>query len=244
MSRPDKRKNDSLRKVNLQPGFLKYAEGSCLIEIGETRVICSASIEDQVPYFLRDQGRGWITAEYSMLPRSCRTRTVRESSKGKVGGRTHEIQRLIGRSLRAVVDMKALGERTVWIDCDVIQADGGTRTAGITGSYVALAQALKRLRNQGKLNSFPLRDFIAAISVGIVDGIPLLDLNYDEDCKADVDMNVVMTGQGKFVELQGTAEQEPFDRDQLRLMMEMAEGGIKKLIRSQELALKNMELNS
>ena len=199
--RDDNRSNQGLRKVTIKKDFLKYAEGSCLIEVGNTKVICSASVEDGVPPFLRNTGKGWVTAEYGMLPRSCQSRIARESSRGKVGGRTQEIQRLVGRSLRAVVDMPALGERTIWIDCDVIQADGGTRAASITGAFVALADALKKIQKEGLVESLPLTDYVASVSLGIIDEKIILDLAYEEDSKAEVDMNVVMTGKGKFIEI-------------------------------------------
>jgi ribonuclease PH len=204
-----------------------------LIEVGRTRVICTASVEDRVPPFLRNTGKGWVTAEYGMLPRATSTRTQRESSAGKVGGRTQEIQRLIGRSLRSVTKLTELGERTIWIDCDVIQADGGTRTASITGGFVALALALQKMKSLALLKDVPLTDFVAATSVGIVDGAALLDLAYDEDSRAEVDMNFVKTGQGKFIELQGTAEGQPFDRRALDALMELADAGIKQLIEMQ-----------
>jgi len=204
-----------------------------LIEVGRTRVICTASIEDRVPPFLRNSGKGWVTAEYGMLPRATSTRTQREATAGKVGGRTQEIQRLIGRSLRSVTKLTDLGERTIWIDCDVIQADGGTRTASITGGFVALALALRRMKELALLKEVPLTDYVAATSVGIVDGAALLDLAYDEDSRAEVDMNFVKTGQGKFIELQGTAEGQPFDRRALDALMELADAGIKQLIEIQ-----------
>ena len=228
--RTDNRSSDQLRPVRLTPGYLLHAEGSVLIEAGQTRVICAASVEERVPPFLRNAGKGWITAEYGMLPRATTTRTTRESSAGKVGGRTQEIQRLIGRSLRAVARLTELGERTVWVDCDVIQADGGTRTAAITGGFVALALALQRLKDQGQLKSIPLQDYVAATSVGIVAGEPMLDLAYDEDSRADVDMNVVQTGDGRFIELQGTAEADPFGRDALESLLALADSGIRQLV--------------
>src|SRR3989454_2827735 len=209
--RSDKRAPDQLRPVNIVPDYISTAEGSVLIEVGNTRVICTASVEESVPQFLRNSGKGWVSSEYGMLPRSTLTRTPRESSRGRVSGRTHEIQRLIGRSLRGVTDLERLGERTIWIDCDVIQADGGTRTASITGAFVALGLALEKLVEAGTLTSVPLRDFVAAISVGIVDGEILLDLNYEEDSRADVDMNFVMTAGHKLVEVQATAEHQVFD---------------------------------
>jgi ribonuclease PH len=216
------------------------AEGSCLIEVGNTKVICTASIEETVPPFLRNSGKGWITSEYAMLPRSTLTRTPRESSKGRIGGRTHEIQRLIGRSLRAVTDLKKVGERTITLDCDVIQADGGTRTASITGAFIALGLAIEKLLAAGTLKASPLRDFVAATSVGVVDGNVVLDLPYDEDSRAEVDMNFVMTGAGKFVELQATAEQHPFDDAQLAQMMKLAKKGCEELIAKQREMLKGL----
>src|SRR5215813_6456809 len=219
--RIDNRAADQMRPVRITPEFISIAEGSALIEVGHTRVICTASVEEAVPAFLRNTGKGWITAEYGMLPRSTLTRTPREASKGRIGGRTHEIQRLIGRSLRAVADLHSLGERTIFIDCDVIQADGGTRTASITGAYVALALAVQKLVAAGTLPKSPLREAVAATSIGIVDGEILLDLAYEEDSRAEVDMNLVMTGSGKFIEVQGTAEQHPFDDTQLKKMMDL-----------------------
>jgi ribonuclease PH len=235
--RSDNRAPDQLRPVLITPDFIKTAEGSALIEIGNTRVICTASIEDTVPAFLRNSGKGWISSEYSMLPRSTLTRTPREVSKGRASGRTHEIQRLIGRSLRAVADLERLGERTIWIDCDVIQADGGTRTASITGAFVALGLALQKLVDAGTLTAVPLRDFIAAISVGIVDGEVLLDLAYEEDSRADVDMNFVMTAGHKMVEVQATAEHHPFDDQQLQSMLAYARKGVDALIAKQQAIL-------
>lgn len=235
--RVDKRKDKQLRPVVITPGFIKHADGSVLIEMGDTRVICTAKLEDKVPLFLRNSGKGWITAEYGMLPGSSQVRVSRESSRGKVGGRTHEIQRLIGRSLRAVTDLKSLGERTVWIDCDVIQADGGTRTASITGAYVALGEAVRLWLRKGILESDPIRDSVAAVSVGIVGGKVLLDLSYVEDSRADVDMNFVITGTGKFVEVQGTAESSPFTRKGLARMTEIAQEGIQELLKAQKKAL-------
>jgi ribonuclease PH len=233
MTRTDGRSTSELRPTKITPGFLAHAEGSVLIEVGRTRVICAASIEDRVPSFLRNTGKGWVTAEYGMLPRATSTRTQREASAGKVGGRTQEIQRLIGRSLRSVTKLSEIGERTIWIDCDVIQADGGTRTASITGGFVALALALRRMKELALIRDVPLTDFVAATSVGIVDGEALLDLAYDEDSRAEVDMNFVKTGQGKFIELQGTAEGQPFDRRALDALMELADAGIKQLIEMQ-----------
>jgi ribonuclease PH len=231
--RSDNRPADHLRETTITSEYLLHAEGSVLIEAGRTRVICAASVEDRVPPFLRNTGKGWVTAEYGMLPRATTTRTTREASSGKVGGRTQEIQRLIGRSLRAVTNLPALGERTIWIDCDVIQADGGTRTASITGAFVALALALEKLRERDVLRTIPLYDYVAAISVGIVDGEPLLDLAYDDDSRADVDMNVVKTGDGRFIEVQGTAEAVPFGREALDTLLTLADRGITQLIDKQ-----------
>src|SRR5881409_2767062 len=231
--RSDQRPANELRETTITPDYLMHAEGSVLIEAGNTKVICTASVEDRVPQFLRNSGKGWVTAEYGMLPRATSTRMQREASGGKVGGRTQEIQRLIGRSLRSVTNLPALGERTVWIDCDVIQADGGTRTASITGAFVALALALEKLRERDVLRSIPLSDYVAATSVGIVDGEPLLDLAYDDDSRADVDMNVVKTGDGRFIEVQGTAEAIPFGRDALVMLLDLADHGIRQLIDKQ-----------
>jgi ribonuclease PH len=230
MIRTDGRSPAQLRPTMVTPGFVIHAEGSVLIEVGRTRVICTASAEDRVPPFLRNTGKGWVTAEYGMLPRATTTRTQREASAGKIGGRTQEIQRLIGRSLRSVTRLADLGERTIWIDCDVIQADGGTRTASITGGFVALVLALQRLRDLALIRDIPVTDYVAATSVGIVDGCALLDLAYDEDSRADVDMNFVKTGDGRFIELQGTAEGQPFDKRALDALMELADNGIKDLI--------------
>jgi ribonuclease PH len=232
--RSDKRPAHELRSTTITPNFLMHAEGSVLIESGNTRVICSASVEDRVPPFLRNSGKGWVTAEYGMLPRATSTRTQREAAAGKVGGRTQEIQRLIGRSLRSVTHLPALGERTIWIDCDVIQADGGTRTASITGAFVALALSLEKLRDRGTLANVPLIDYVAATSVGIVDGEALLDLAYDDDSRAQVDMNVVKTGSGQFIEVQGTAEGLPFGRDSLNALLDLADRGIMQLIEKQK----------
>jgi ribonuclease PH len=232
--RSDSRPADELRPTTLTPHCLPHAEGSVLIEAGRTKVICTASVEDRVPPFLRNTGKGWVTAEYGMLPRATNTRTQREASAGKVGGRTQEIQRLIGRSLRSVTNLGALGERTIWLDCDVIQADGGTRTASITGAFVALALALGHLRERDVLRSIPLSDYVAAISVGIVDGEPLLDLAYDDDSRAEVDMNIVKTGGGHFVEIQGTAEAAPFGHDALLSLLTLADQGIRRLIEKQK----------
>jgi len=235
--RVDGRVKDELREVRMIKDFMPYAEGSCLIEMGNTKVICTASIEEKVPQFLKNTGTGWVTAEYGMLPRSCKIRTVRETTRGTVNGRTREIQRLIGRSLRAVVDLTALGERTVWIDCDVIQADGGTRTASITGGFVALYLALEHLVKNDILSKNPVQCFLAAISVGIVDGEYVLDLAYEEDFKADVDMNIVMTETGKIVEVQGTAEKEPFSKNDLDSLIELASKGINQLVEIQKKTL-------
>jgi ribonuclease PH len=237
MTRSDSRGASDLRPVTMTPQYLMHPEGSVLIEAGRTKVICTASVEDRVPPFLRNSGKGWVTAEYGMLPRATTTRSTRESSSGKVGGRTQEIQRLIGRSLRAVTKLEELGERTVWIDCDVIQADGGTRTASITGSYVALVLALKTLMQRGALAHLPVEDHVAAISVGIVDGVPLLDLAYDEDSRAEVDMNVVKTSDGRYIEIQGTAETTPFERDRLYEMLALADAGIAELVALQKKAI-------
>jgi len=236
--RSDGRRADALREVKITRNYLGYAEGSVLIEFGATKVICSASVEENVPSFLRGKGSGWVTAEYSMLPRATHTRSQRESSRGKVGGRTHEIQRLIGRSLRAVMDLTLLGERSVLIDCDVIQADGGTRTASITGAYVALVDALRLLLSRGTIATLPLREAVAAVSVGIVDGVPVLDLNYVEDSAAEVDMNFVMTSSNRFVEVQGTAEGKPFTVQEMDIMRSMAISAISRLFEIQEKALK------
>ncbi|MGQ9570701.1 MAG: ribonuclease PH [Thermodesulfovibrionales bacterium] len=232
--RPDGRKNNEMREVKIHRNFIKTAEGSVMIEMGNTKVICTATIEDKVPPFLKDQKKGWIAAEYSMLPRATPIRTIRESTTGKISGRTHEIQRLIGRSLRSVVDLSGIGERTIWIDCDVIQADGGTRTAAITGSFISLADALKYALKNGLIEKTPLKDYLAAISVGIVNGEPRLDLCYLEDSIASVDMNVVMTGNGRFVEIQGTAEGIPFSKDTLNYLISLAEEGIHNLIKIQK----------
>jgi len=231
--RSDQRPSNQLRHTVITPNYLEHAEGSVVIEAGRTRVICAASVEDRVPGFLRNSGKGWVTAEYGMLPRATSTRTQREASSGKVGGRTQEIQRLIGRSLRAVTHLPALGERTVWIDCDVIQADGGTRTASITGAFVALALALEKLRKRDVLRTIPLTDYVAAISVGIVDGEALLDLAYADDSRAEVDMNIVKTGDGRFIEIQGTAEAIPFGRDSLDRLLDLADIGIREVIEKQ-----------
>jgi ribonuclease PH len=233
LTRTDGRASDALRPIRITPDATMHAEGSVLIEVGRTKVICTASVEDRVPPFLRNTGKGWVTAEYGMLPRATSTRTQREATAGKVGGRTQEIQRLIGRSLRSVTTMTELGERTIWVDCDVIQADGGTRTAAITGGFVALVLALECLRERGTLPRIPVTDYVAATSVGIVGGSPLLDLAYDEDSRADVDMNVVKTSDGRFIELQGTAETQPFPRAELDQLLALADSGIQQLIGAQ-----------
>jgi ribonuclease PH len=240
MTRPNDRQNDQMRPVKIIPGFIKHPDGSVLIEAGDTRVICTAMVEEKVPPFLKGSGTGWVTAEYSLLPGSTNTRTSREAARGRISGRTSEIQRLIGRSLRAVVDFKALGERTIWIDCDVIQADGGTRTASITGSFVALYLALEKLRERGAIAELPILDHVAAISVGIVGDVPLLDLEYVEDSRAEVDMNVVMTGRGSFVEIQGTAEGRPFTDEEHAILIRMARQGIMELVQLQKEAVKGV----
>ena len=232
--RTDNRRPEEARATSIQPNFLPTAEGSALIEVGNTKVICAASVEQGVPSFLRGSNRGWVTAEYGMLPRSTSTRSARESSKGKVGGRTQEIQRLIGRSLRAVTRLEELGERTIWIDCDVIQADGGTRTASITGGFVAMALALEKLHKEGLIERVPIEDYVAAISVGVVNGVPLTDLAYEEDSKADVDMNIVKTGNGRFIEIQGTAEGAPFDAKALGELLDLSNTAIQTLIEMQQ----------
>ena len=241
-ARTDGRAPDELRPVCITPGFLPYAEGSVLIEMGNTRVVCAASLEERVPPFLRNSGQGWLTAEYALLPRATQTRTSREIGRGGPSGRTHEIQRLIGRSLRAIADLKVLGERTITIDCDVLQADGGTRTAAITGAYVAFALASKHLLKSGKIQRSIFTDQVAAISVGIVGNTPLLDLKYDEDSKAEVDMNVVCTGDGRFIELQGTAEREPFSRSQMDEMVALASRGIETLLAAQKKIISGIEI--
>jgi ribonuclease PH len=239
MSRIDKRKADELRPIKITRNFLKYAEGSVLIEMGETKVICSATVEEKVPFHKKGSGEGWVTAEYSMIPRATYDRNPREQASGKIKGRTHEIQRLIGRALRAVVDIKKLGERTIVLDADVIQADGGTRTASITGCFIALHDAISKLRSEHKVNGDPLKEFLAAVSVGIVDKVPVLDLNYAEDSTAEVDMNIVMTESGKMVEIQGTAEGNPFSQNELDEMIKHAAIGIKQLIAKQREALRS-----
>ncbi|MEJ8547061.1 ribonuclease PH [Brevibacillus borstelensis] len=241
--RNDGRTHDQLRPVTITRNYIKHAEGSCLIEVGDTKVICTATLEDRVPPFMRGGGKGWITAEYAMLPRATESRNARESSKGKVAGRTMEIQRLIGRALRSVVQLEAMGERTIWLDCDVIQADGGTRTASITGAYVAMVEAMSKLVENGTWKQYPLNDFLAATSVGIIDGEVLLDLNYKEDSSATVDMNIVMTGQGKFVELQGTGEEAPFSVEQLQGMLALAKKGMEQLFAAQKEALSELTLS-
>jgi len=235
--RTDGRGDRQMRPVRITRDYMKFAEGSSLIEVGDTRVICTATIEEKVPPFLKDSGQGWVTAEYGMLPRSTKTRLLRESAQGRIGGRTHEIQRLVGRSLRAVTDLEALGERTIWIDCDVIQADGGTRTAAITGAFVALSDALTYLQRSGIIKKAAIKDYVAAISVGFVDGKVLLDLCYAEDSVAQVDMNVVMTGSGEFVEIQGTAEETPFGKELMDMMLSVAASGIRELISVQQKVL-------
>ncbi len=236
-SRPSGRAPDALRPVRFTRAFTRHAEGSVLVEFGETRVLCTASVEERVPAFLKDQGRGWITAEYGMLPRSTHTRTDREAARGRQSGRTQEIQRLIGRALRAAFDLGALGERTLKIDCDVLQADGGTRTASITGAFVAVYDALSWMQSKGLLERLPVRDFVAAVSVGLYQGVAVLDLDYAEDSACDCDMNVVMTGEGRFIELQGTAEGEPFSRVQVDELMLLAEKGVRELVAAQRAAL-------
>ena len=235
--RPSQRQSDQLRTVKITRNFTRHAEGSVLIEMGDTRVLCTASVEESLPPFLRGKGQGWVTAEYGMLPRSTHTRSAREAAKGKQTGRTQEIQRLIGRSLRAVTDLKALGERQITLDCDVLQADGGTRCASITGAWVALHEACEKLVQSGKLPVNPVKDHVAAISVGIFEGSPVLDLDYPEDSGCDTDMNVIMTGKGGIVEVQGTAEGEPFTREQMNVLMDLAQMGIRQLVLAQERAL-------
>jgi ribonuclease PH len=241
LKRADGRSYDELRPVRIVPGFQSFAEGSSLIELGQTRVICSVSVEDRVPAFLRGGGTGWITAEYSMLPRATVTRTPRDSAVGRIAGRSQEIQRFIGRSMRAVVDLAALGERTLTIDCDVLQADGGTRTAAVTGAYVALHQALETMANMGVISSIPLQCAVAATSAGVVHGNRLLDLCYDEDCDAEVDFNVVMTSRGEFVEVQGTAETRPFTTETINFLLSLAEKGIRELFQAQRTALEKLK---
>ena len=242
--RLDGRKRNELRPVKLSRNFIKHAEGSVLIEMGDTKVVCTATLEERVPPFLRDKKKGWVTAEYAMLPRSTRERMARESARGKIGGRTHEIQRLIGRSLRAVMDLEALGERTIWIDCDVIQADGGTRTASITGAFVALTDALVYAKRVGLIKTNPLKDYLAALSVGKINGEILMDLTYAEDSAAEVDMNFVMTGRGKFVEIQGTAETHPFTREEMNRFVTLAQHGIRRLIKVEKKLLGELFTNA
>ena len=237
MIRHDGRRPDELRPVTIEPGAMKYAEGSALISVGDTRVLCAATLEDRVPGWMKGKGLGWVSAEYAMLPRATNERTQRESARGRIGGRTHEIQRIIGRALRAVTDTAKLGERTIWIDCDVLCADGGTRTASLTGAYVALALALTKRFDPSNAAAWPLTGLVAATSVGIVAGVPLLDLAYEEDSRAHTDMNVFMTDADRFVELQGTAEAAPFDRNELDALLELAHGGIRALFSAQRAAL-------
>jgi ribonuclease PH len=237
MSRPDGRSPDELRPIRVTRGYVEFAEGSVLYECGKTRVLVNASLEERVPDFLRGTGKGWVTAEYSMLPRATATRTPREVNKGRLGGRTHEIQRLIGRSLRAVCNMKVLGERTIWLDCDVLQADGGTRTASISAAYLALADACENMLKAGRLGANPVIDEVAAVSVGVVAGVPVLDLNYIEDSSAEVDMNIVMTGSGAFVELQGTAEGQPFSDEALDSLLTLGRKGIGEIVALQRAIL-------
>jgi len=235
--RGDGRNVCEIRPIKITRNYIKYPEGAVLVEIGDTKVICTATVEDKVPVFLRGQGKGWVTAEYSMLPRATHARTIREAAKGKLSGRTMEIQRLIGRSLRSVTQLDQLGERTIWIDCDVIQADGGTRTASITGAFVALIDALYGLYKKGEISRMPITDFLAATSVGIIDGVPALDLCYEEDSAAQVDMNVVMTGEGKYVEIQGTGEEHPFSVNELTVLLDSAKEGCMMLVEAQKQAL-------
>ncbi len=232
--RSDRRRDDEVRSVRFQTGVSRYAEGSCLVTMGHTRVLCTATVEETVPRFLRNTGRGWVTAEYAMLPRSCEERVPRDITKGKVSGRSQEIQRLIGRSLRAVMDLERVGERTIWVDCDVLQADGGTRCAAVSGAYVALAHACRKLVRSGVLSASPLLDHVAAVSVGMIAGRPVLDLTYEEDANADLDMNVVMTAKGRFVEIQGTAEKTPFNETDLKRLLRFAKLGIKKILIHQQ----------
>jgi ribonuclease PH len=235
--RSNGRANDKIRDLRITKNFLKYPEGSVLVEMGETKVICGVSVEEKVPPFLKNSGKGWLTAEYSMLPRATKTRSMREAVSGKVGGRTHEIQRLIGRALRAVLNLDIIGERTLWIDCDVIQADGGTRTASITGGYVALVEALWAMKKRGSIEKIPLRDSVAAISVGLVNGDIALDMSYEEDSRAEVDMNFVMTGKGLLIEVQGTAEKSPFTKEHFDMMYQCALKGINEITRHQKIVL-------
>ncbi|MGH8727093.1 MAG: ribonuclease PH [Burkholderiales bacterium] len=235
--RPSSRRSDELRRVSFTRRYTKHAEGSVLVECGDTRILCTATVEDKIPAFLKGKHQGWLTAEYGMLPRATGIRTQREAASGRQGGRTHEIQRLIGRSLRAVTDLARFGERTIQIDCDVLQADGGTRTASITGAFVALHDALRWLESQGKLSAWPIRDFVAAVSVGIYQGKAVLDLDYAEDSECDTDLNAVGTGRGKLIEVQGTAERECFNREELNAMLDLAQAGITQLITLQKKAL-------
>jgi len=235
--RTNGRTNNAIRQLKIEKNFLKYPEGSVLAEMGETKVICQVSVEEKVPAFLKNSGKGWLTAEYSMLPRATQSRSLREAVSGRIGGRTHEIQRLIGRALRSIVNLDIIGERTIWIDCDVIQADGGTRTASITGSYVALVEALWNMKKRGIIDKIPLRDSVGAISVGIVDGEPMLDLSYEEDYRAEVDMNFVMTGKGFLIEVQGTAEKKPFTKEQFDIMYQYAHKGITEITKLQKTVL-------
>ena len=237
MPRADGRKDDEARPFSVELNYLRFAEGSALVAVGNTRVLCAATVEDRAPLFLKGQGTGWVTAEYALLPRSTAERTQRESVKGRLGGRTHEIQRIIGRSLRSVTDLRALGERTILLDCDVLEADGGTRTAAITGAFIALVLALLNLRAANKLRGWPLTDWLAATSVGVVDGRPLLDLNYEEDSRAQVDMNVAMTGDGRYVEIQGTGEGMPFARTEFERLLALAGAGVAALVTQQRAAL-------
>jgi len=241
-TRTDGRRADELREVRITPGFMPYAEGSALIEMGQTRVICTATLDDRVPPFRRNTGQGWLTAEYAMLPRATQQRTQRETGRGGPSGRTHEIQRLIGRSLRAVTNLARIGERTITVDCDVMQADGGTRTASITGAYVALVLACRRLVSEKRIGALPVEGEVAAVSVGMVAGVPLLDLKYDEDSRAAVDMNVVCTGDGRFVELQGTAEGQPFSREEMDALLALAAVGVQNLFAAQRAALASAAL--
>lgn len=234
IKRKSGRKYDELRPITITNHYLNNAAGSVLVEFGNTKVICAASLDDKPAPFLKNTGRGWLTAEYSMLPMSTQTRTAREAARGKLGGRTHEIQRMIGRSLRAVTDLTAFGEKTIYLDCDVIQADGGTRTASVTGAFIALVDLFKKMREEGVIKEIPVRDFLSAVSVGIVDHQLMLDLEYEEDSRAEVDMNFVMTGSGLFIEVQGTAERIPFSREHMNAMTDLAAGGIKKIIRQQK----------
>ncbi len=241
MQRYDKRAYDQLREVKITKNYTKYADGSVLIEAGNTKVICTAMIEEKIPMFLKGQNKGWITAEYRMLPSSTASRKIRDSSKGKIDGRNMEIQRLIGRTLRSIIDLKKLGERTLWVDCDVIQADGGTRTAAITGAFVAIMQAVEKLKDAKKIKEIPIDHFVAAISVGVVNGQPLLDLCYEEDSKAEIDMNVVMTEKGDYIEIQGTGEARPMKKEEFNKLLDLSEKGIMELIEIQKRVLMNVE---